>query len=251
MAPSLKAIYNHIGIEYSAKRHADPSIAEQLHHELKGATRIINIGAGTGSYEPADVNLLAVEPSSTMISQRKAESHEVVQAFAENLPVADKSFSHAMTVLSMHHWEDRAQSFQEINRVVSDRLVAITWDPASDPYWLTQDYFPEIYELDKCIFPDMDELSEHFDEMKIDPLLIPHNCQDGFLAAYWQRPEAYLEAKVRKSISSFTKIEHLSEGLKRLRRDLLNGDWAKNNRKILDLKFLDVGYKLITARVRA
>jgi len=246
----MNAIYDDIGNNYSVMRCTDPEIAKQLYPELQGATRIVNIGAGTGSYEPEDVELVAVEPSAVMIAQRKAGSHPVKQAFADKLPFEDHSFSHAMTVLSMHHWQNRARAFQEINRVATEKFVAITWDPKAEPFWLTRDYFPEIYEMDKRIFPDLKELSEYFDEVIARPLQIPSDCQDGFLTAFWKRPEAYLSSKVRQAMSPFSKIENLSQGLQKLTDDLASGAWARNNHAILDSSYLDVGYRLITARVR-
>ena len=246
----MDAIYDDIGNDYSVTRCTDPKIAKQLYDELYGATRIVNIGAGTGSYEPEDMEVVAVEPSSVMISQRKVGSHRVEQAFAEELPFEDSSFSHAMTVLSMHHWKDRARAFHEINRVATQKFVAITWDPASEPFWLTRDYFPEIYEMDKLIFPDVEELNQYFDEVRVCPLQIPDDCQDGFFAAFWKRPEAYLSSKVRQAMSPFSKVKNLSEGLQKLADDLASGAWASNNRAILDASYLDVGYRLITAKVR-
>jgi SAM-dependent methyltransferase len=132
----MDPIYDKIGINYSVRRETDPKIAKQLYAELQGATRIVNIGAGTGSYEPENVELVSVEPSAEMISQRKSGSYRVEQAFAEKLPFENSSFSHAMTVLSMHHWENRALAFSEINRVATEKFVAITWDPKSEPFWL-------------------------------------------------------------------------------------------------------------------
>lgn len=246
----MDAIYDDIGNNYSVTRGTDPKIAKQLYEELHGATRIVNIGAGTGSYEPADIEVVAVEPSSVMISQRKAGSHRVEQAFAEKLPFEDRSFSHAMTVLSMHHWQDRGRAFQEINRVATEKFVAITWDPASEPFWLTRDYFPEIYEMDTLIFPALEELNDYFDEVTIRPLQIPSDCQDGFLTAFWKRPEAYLNSQVRQAMSPFSKIKNLSEGLQKLRDDLASGVWARKNQAILDASHLDVGYRLISARIR-
>ena len=246
----MDPIYDDIGINYSVTRCTDPKIAQQLYAELQGATRIVNIGAGTGSYEPENVDLVAVEPSSKMIAQRKRGSHHVEQAFAEKLPFENRSFSHAMTVLSMHHWENRALAFNEINRVVTEKFVAITWDPQSDPFWLTRDYFPEIHEMDKRIFPDLEAFNEHFDDVKITPLPIPSDCQDGFFAAFWQRPEAYLSQQVRQSMSPFAKIKNLTEGLQKLEDDLASGVWAKNNHPILGLSALDTGYRIISAKVR-
>ena len=246
----MKAIYDDIGNNYSVMRCTDPEVAKQLFSELHGATRIVNIGAGTGSYEPENVDLVAVEPSSVMIAQRKVGSHPVKQAFAENLPFEDKSFSHAMTILSMHHWQDRARAFREINRVVTEKFVAITWDPKSEPFWLTRDYFPEIYEIDKRIFPDLEEFHNHFDEVTVRPLQIPSDCQDGFLTAFWKRPQAYLRSEVRQAMSPFSKIKNLSEGVQKLEADLASGAWERKNHSLLDSSYLDVGYRLVSARVR-
>jgi SAM-dependent methyltransferase len=246
----MDAIYDDIGNNYSVTRGTDPKIAEQLYSELQGATRIVNIGAGTGSYEPENMEVVAVEPSAVMISQRKVGSHRVEQAFAEKLPFENSSFSHAMTILSMHHWQDRARAFNEINRVATEKFVAITWDPTSEPFWLTRDYFPEIYEMDKRIFPDLEELNEYFDEVTMRPLQIPSDCQDGFLTAFWKKPEAYLSSTVRQAMSPFSKIKNLSAGLQKLEDDLASGVWASNNHAILGLSWLDVGYRVISARVR-
>jgi len=246
----MDAIYDNIGKNYSVTRCTDPKIAEQLYSELHGATRIVNIGAGTGSYEPENIELVAVEPSALMISQRKVGSHRVEQAFAEQLPFENRSFSHAMTVLSMHHWQDRERAFQEINRVATEKFVAITWDPKAEPFWLTRDYFPEIYEMDKRIFPDVEEFSAYFDEVKIRPLQIPSDCQDGFLTAFWKRPEAYLSSQVRQAMSPFSKIKNLSEGLQKLADDLASGVWARKNHALLGSSYFDVGYRVIAAKVR-
>ena len=246
----MEPFYDEIGIHYSTKRQTDPRLARQLFAELDGATRIINIGAGTGSYEPDGIELIAVEPSSEMISQRKADAHPVKQASAEKLPFENDSFSHAMTVLSMHHWKNRTQAFSEINRVVTEKFVAISWDPHCGPFWLTRDYFPEIHELDLDIFPDLSELKEHLDDVDMQPLLIPDDCQDGFLAAFWKRPDAYLNSDIRQSMSSFSKIRNIPFGLERLKKDLESGAWAEKNQSILGLTALDAGYRLITARPR-
>lgn len=246
----MKPIYDDIGINYSVMRCTDPKIMAQLSVELEGATRIVNIGAGTGSYEPEDLPLVAVEPSSEMIAQRKVGSHPVKQASAELLPFEDNSFSHAMTILSMHHWADRPRGFSEINRVATEKFVAISWNPHAEPFWLTRDYFPEIHEMDKAIFPDLDELTQFFDDVQIRPLPIPEDCEDGFFAAFWKRPFAYLRPEVRQATSPFSKVKNPESGLQKLKDDLESGAWAEKNQAILQLPALDVGYVLITAKVR-
>jgi len=240
------AKYDTIGVKYSVQRQTDPHIAAAIHAELQGASSILNIGAGTGSYEPTSSNLTAVEPSAEMIKQRLPDGYPVIQASAENLPFANKSFSLAMSVLCMHHWEDKARAFSEINRVTSEKIVIVTWDPNADPFWLTRDYFPEIYEMDGQIFPSIDLLKNHFEDVTVQPLIIPENCIDGFLAAFWKRPEAYLQKTVRAGSSAFANMDS-SRALKFLEDDLKSGIWHKNNAEILDLTELDAGYRLITA----
>ena len=221
----MKAKYDNIGINYAKQRQSDPRIAAQIFDKLKEATKIVNIGAGAGSYEPKSIDLIALEPSIEMINQRAHNAHPVIQGYAESLPFPDNSFSHALTILSMHHWSDRKKAFQEINRVTTEKFVAVSWNPDADPFWLTRDYFPEVYDLDKTIFPNLEELNDHFDDVKMVPLLIPEDCIDGFLAAYWKRPLAYLEHHVRNSISSFSKFDNLEDRLKRLNADVQNGTW--------------------------
>ena len=246
-----KAIYDNIGINYTGTRRTDPKIAEQIYAKLHGAQSIVNIGAGTGSYEPEHIDLVAVEPSAEMIAQRKKDAAPVVKAFADHLPFEDHSFTHAMTVLSMHHWKNRAEAFKEINRVTKQRFLAITWNPKHDCFWLTRDYFPEIYEEDINIFPAMEELYRHFDEVEISPLMIPEDCKDGFLAAYWKRPEAYLNDGVRQAISAFAKMKDPSKGLRELKNDLESGKWKDKNQSILDKESLDVGYVIVSCKTRA
>jgi SAM-dependent methyltransferase len=242
----MEAIYDQIGSGYTVTRCTDPKIQDQIKNELNGATNIINIGAGTGSYEPKNVNLVAVEPSLEMISQRNENSYPVKQAKADQLPFPDNYFSHAMTVLSMHHWENRIQAFSEIKRVTTKKFVAVTWLPEAAPFWLTRDYFPEIHEIDCRIFPSTSELKKSFRNLEVKPLLIPEDCKDGFLACFWKRPEAYLQKNVRKAISTFSKIKNLELGLKKLESDLSTGEWHKRNANLLDKSHIDVGYRIIT-----
>jgi len=247
----VKAKYDEIGIDYATQRKSDPRIAAQILQKLEGATRILNIGAGTGSYEPSGIDLVALEPSLEMIRQRSSDAHPVVQGSAESLPFDDNSFTHALTILSMHHWEDRKKAFEEINRVATQRFIALSWDPEAKPFWLTRDYFPEIIELDRRIFPSTKEFRDHFEEVEITPLLIPEDCVDGFLAAYWKRPSAYLDPAVRASISSFSKIENLSNGLTQLAQDIDSQQWHQINQPILTKSTLDVGYIIVSGKTKS
>jgi SAM-dependent methyltransferase len=246
----MTALYDTIGINYRIRRGTDPRIARLLHAEIAGAARIVNIAAGSGSYEPPDIPLVAVEPSMEMITQRSPDAHPVEQAFAESLPFPDNSFSHAMAVLSMHHWSDRPKAFHEINRVATDKFVALTWDPAAGSFWLVRDYFPQFHASDAHNFPSLAELSQYFDEVTMTPVLVPEDCVDGFQAAYWKRPEAYLDPAVRQSISTFARHPDHTEGLARLATDLATGEWVRRNRSLLTRDSLDAGYRLVVAKTR-
>jgi len=240
-----KELYDEIGLNYSIGRKSDAYIAAQINSELQGSDSILNIGAGSGSYEPKSVNLTAVEPSNAMIRQRIPGSHPVCKAKAEYLPFADKSFSHTMTILSMHHWSDRKQALTEISRVTEKRFIAVSWDPGDNLFWLTRDYFPEIYEIDRQIFPQIDEFYESFEKVTVKTLPIPADCRDGFMAAYWRKPHAYLDKQVREGISTFHKISNIDDGLYKLEKDLKSGIWQQKYADLLKLKFIDVGYKII------
>lgn len=247
----MSEIYDVIGKGYTLGRRTEPRIANQLHAYLDGAESILNIGAGAGAYEPDNIDLVAVEPSAEMLRQRAPTAAPAIRAGAERLPFADKRFSHALTILSMHHWRDRAAAFAEITRVTRDRFIALTWNPECQPFWLTRDYFPQIYATDLEIFPRRTEFEQHFDNVNLAVVTIPGDCIDGFLAAYWRRPEAYLKAEIRNNMSSFSKIDDVDSGLGKLRADLDSGTWIKRNHDLLEADSIDAGYCIVSADIRA
>ena len=207
----------------------------------------MNVGAGAGSYEPADRRVVAVEPSREMIRQRPAGAAPVVQASATALPFRAGAFAAALAVLTVHHRPDRAQGLAELRRVARDRVVILTWEPDAASVWLVEDYFPELVAIDRAIFPTRDELERHLGPVELRALPIPH-CVDGFLGAYWRRPHAYLDASVRGAISTFSKLADVEPGLGRLRSDLDDGTWTRRHGALLDRPALDLGYRLVIAR---
>ena len=236
--------YDQIGKGYSVARKADPRIKQAIDDALMGAESILNIGAGAGSYEPEGANLMALEPSQEMIKQRRAGAAPCIRGCAEHLPFNAREFSHTMTILSMHHWSDRQIAYKEIKRVTRERFIALTWNPNSAPFWLTEDYFPEIHKKDCEIFPTTDELRESFAGIQFYPLPIPFDCTDGFTAAYWARPHAYLEPEVRAGMSTFVKMTDPAPGLERLKADLRSGTWQQKYSTLQTLKAFDAGYVL-------
>jgi SAM-dependent methyltransferase len=246
MSTNHHPLYDTIGRGYARLRRPDPRIERVIVEALGDCRRVVNVGAGTGSYEPRDREVVAVEPSSEMIAQRATDAAPVVQASAESLPFDDDSFDAAMAVLTVHHWSDRAAGLREMKRVARDRVVILTCDPSFDDFWLTRDYVPEVAEIDRVIMPSLDELRAALGTIDVRTVMIPHDCVDGFLGAYWRRPERYLDPDVRAAISSFARVPAIDARMDALRRDLETGVWHERNAGILALDEIDVGYRLVT-----
>ncbi len=241
----MDATYDRIGVNYAELRRPDPRIAAAIDAALGNARTIVNIGAGAGSYEPSGRLVTAVEPSIEMIRQRPADAAPAVRAFAEELPFDDDSFDVAMAVLTVHHWRDKAAGLREMRRVARDRVVLLTFDPAHRP-WLT-DYLPELIALDEAQMPAMSGYAGWLGPVEVRPVPIPHDCSDGFLYAYWRRPHAYLDPRIRTGSSSFWAMEDAEAGLARLADDLETGDWARRYGDLLGRDAYDAGYRLIIA----
>lgn len=240
------ALYDTIGVDYDRLRRRDPRIARQINAALGNALTVVNVGAGAGSYEPHDRKVTAVEPSAEMIRQRPRGSAIAVQASAEALPFSDATFDAAMAVLTVHHWKDQAAGLRELRRVARGPVVILTYDPAARP-WLT-DYLPELAALDEAQMPPLSFYRKHLGSVTIAPVLVPHDCRDGFLYAFWRRPEVYLDARYRKGSSSFWALsDALDPGLARLERDLASGAWDERYGDLAKLASYDAGYRLVIA----
>ncbi|MDZ4755367.1 MAG: class I SAM-dependent methyltransferase [Phycisphaerae bacterium] len=227
-------------------------IASFIAAALGDARSVVNIGAGTGSYEPLNRTVLAVEPSDVMIRQRPAGAAPCPRGWAEALPLETASVDAAMSILSVHHWTDLERGLGEMARVARKRAVLFTWVPDDAPFWLTEEYFPEIAAHDRTILPSGPALTAMLERIigpvRMTPVPIPHDCTDGMLCAYWRRPEAYLSADIRSAISSFARID-AEPGLEKLRADLSSGRWAERNRHLLALDALDAGYRVVCCEI--
>jgi SAM-dependent methyltransferase len=237
--------YDRIGINYSELRRPDPRIAAAIEAALGQARTILNVGAGTGSYEPADRQVTAVEPSLEMIRRRPSSAGKAIQASAESLPFDDKAFDASMAILTVHHWPDKAAGLREMRRVTRGPIVLLTFDPSCRP-WLT-DYLPELASLDEAQMPAMADYARWLGAVRVAPVPVPHDCTDGFLYAYWRRPHAYLDPHIRSGSSSFWAIGDPESGLGQLARDLETGEWHRRYSGLLTLDAYDAGYRLIVA----
>ena len=241
-------VYDQIGVGYRSRRQPEPQWAARLSEAIGDGRSVLNVGAGTGSYEPDDRFTVAVEPSITMVAQRPRGSAPVVRAVSEHLPIADGSFDVALAVLTLHHWSDPVVGLAELRRV-SRRQVLVTWDPVlTREYWLVREYLPQIeqWEANLATLPTA---IEQLIGARVEPLPVPAQCRDGVMAAYWQRPEAYLDPSVRAAISNVSLMDAsiVAEAMARLEHDLADGTWLARHRDLLDRSELDVGYRLVVA----
>jgi SAM-dependent methyltransferase len=207
---------------------------------------VVNVGAGAGSYEPRDRDVVAVEPSEAMIAQRPPGAARVVQGHAEALPFPDGSFDAAMAVLSDHHWPDRRAGLRELRRVAG-RAVVLTFDAAcTDRFWLVSEYLPGFREQTG---PGLDDLAAALGGAEVIPVPIPADCRDGFFCAFWRRPEAYLDPRVRAGMSVFALLPPAAVNacVAALRADLASGAWQERHADLLELDELDLGYRLLVA----
>lgn len=235
--------YDTIGINYAELRKPDPRIAAAIDEALGSARTVLNVGAGTGSYEPLNREVTAVEPSIEMIRKRSQSAAPCVQASADNLPFNNDTFDAAMAILTIHHWPDKEVGLREVNRVTRGRVVLLTFDPSVRP-WLT-DYFPELAALDDAQMPTMSDYARWLGPLRVRPQLVPHDCSDGFLYAYWRRPEAYLDPRIRSGSSSFWSIGGIDVGLEKLSDDLRTGEWDRLYGHLRKLEAYDAGYRIV------
>jgi len=240
----MSVLYDTIGVDYSALRRPDRRIAAAIHAHLEGAASLLNVGAGAGSYEPTHLKVIAVEPSAAMIQQRPKGDAVVVQAAAEHLPFKDQSFDAAMAILTVHHWSDVRKGLGEMRRVTRRKIIILTFDPLASNFWLL-DYLPALGALDQQQMPRVADFEAVLGPVQRIAVPIPHDCADGMLCAYWRRPAAYLDPKVRRSMSSFWKIGDVTAPLRGLEDDLRSGEWERKYSRFLKQDACDFGYHLL------
>ena len=243
-------LYDTIGATYPVTRRTEPQIAARIWAALGDARTVLNVGAGTGSYEPPGRDVIAVEPSVLMRAQRPAGSAPCVAAVAESLPFKDQSFDAAMACSTVHHWQDPIAGLREMRRVAR-RVVVFTFDAGDTGwrrrFWLTRDYLPEVADL-LVGRPSLTEQARAIGA-RMEPVLIPWDCADGFFEAYWRRPGAYLDDHVRRGVSVWARVgpEAEQRAVRSLRDDLVSGRWAERNRDIAVLDAAELGLRLLIA----
>ena len=240
-------LYDTIGQTYPVTRRTEPRIAAQIWAALGDARTVLNVGAGTGSYEPPDRDVTAVEPSAVMRAQRPPGAAPCLDARAERLPFADGAFDAAMAVLSDHHWADPVAGLREMRRVARRVVVFQFGATGPDGFWLTRDYLPEFARLGSGM-PSLAERARAIGA-RMSPVPIPWDCTDGFFHAYWRRPEAYLLPEVRNGTSVWARIGPDAEhrAVTKLRADPHSGYWPERNADVLASHTAELGARLLVA----
>jgi SAM-dependent methyltransferase len=247
ITPSHPGVYDEIGPGYVLHRRPDRRIASQLEDALGPARIICNVGAGTGAYEPTERSVFALEPSREMISQRSPGAlPNTLRGIAEHLPFRDDAFDASMAILTVHHWLDVDAGLAEMRRVAPRRIV-LTFDlERSMNFWLVQEYIPGLATL-KSQVPSVERIAAGIDATRVETIWVPHDCTDGFLAAYWRRPERYLDPNVRGCISALAQFDQtiVESGIDKLARDLETGVWHERHADDLARDVMDWGYRLV------
>ena len=247
------ARYDQIGAGYSLTRREDPRISVAIRNALGEARSVVNVGAGTGSYEPDDRYVIAVEPSDVMASQRPPLTiPPALRASAAELPLRDNSVDAAIAVLTIHHWDDELErGIQEMRRVARDTVVILTYDPlVSGEMWLMADYLPEVAELDRRIFPTPQLLVSWLGgRTHIEVVPISRDTPDWMLGSFWAHPERVLDERAREATSGFARMDSsvVQRVVREVRRDLESGAWDERHGQLRKLDAFDAGLRLIVS----
>jgi SAM-dependent methyltransferase len=248
------ADYGAIGAAYARYRRPDPRIAAWVSQALGAAQTVLNVGAGAGSYEPADRQVTPVEPSASMRAQRPPGLAPAVDAPAEDLPFADSSFDAAMTTFSVHQWGDLRAGLREVRRVTRGPVVILTCDPGRlHRFWLAG-YAPEVLDTEALRYPSVAALADGLGGPVTSTVVpVPLDCTDGFNEAYYGRPEALLDPAARLSCSAWSFVGDAVHDrfTAELSRDLANGYWDDRHGHLRTLPAFDGALILVTAQGQA
>jgi len=243
--------YDRIGHGYARTRRPDPRLRELIDRALGDAATVVDVGAGTGSYEPSGRHVIAIEPSDVMAAQRQRRLAPALRADAADLPLRDRSVDAALAVLTVHHWAPNARAgVRELRRVARGPVVIVTFDTAvSRDLWMIRDYLPEIAEQDRRDFPSLHQLSRWLGpgRLHVEPVLVSRDTPDWTLASLWAHPERALDPEVTAGTSGIARLAPAirARAIAALERDLASGEWDRRHGHLRSLDALDAGQRLL------
>ena len=244
--------YDTIGHGYARWRREDPTFAALIHAALGDARTVVNVGAGTGSYEPRDRHVIAIEPSDVMAAQRPRDLAPAVRASAGALPLRDGSVDAAMAAVTVHHWDHELEAgVRELRRVARGPVIILTYDAeVSGKMWLMAEYLPEVGALDRAIFPSTAQLAAWLGgRVRVETVPIPRDTPDAMLGSYWAHPERVLGANARAVTSGFARmpVAVVERVVSEVSRDLANGVWDQRHGHLRALDTYDCGLRMVVA----
>jgi len=245
------ARYDRIGHGYARTRRPDPRLCERIDEVLGDAVTVVDVGAGTGSYEPAGRHVIAIEPSDVMAAQRPRDLAPALRGEAAHLPLRDGSVDAALAILTVHHWGGDAQAgVRELRRVARGPVVIVTFDTdVSEQLWMIRDYLPEVAEQDRGDFPSLEQLARWLGpgRLHVEPVPVSRDTPDWTLASLWAHPERALDPEVTAGTSGFARLapEVRARATAALERDLAAGEWDRRHGHLRSLDALDAGQRLL------
>jgi SAM-dependent methyltransferase len=246
------ARYDDIGYDYATTRREDPRLRDRVLAALGDSETIVNVGAGTGSYEPRDRYVIAIEPSDVMAAQRPAELVPAIRGSAAPLMLRDACVDAAMAILTVHHWDDQLEAgVRELRRVARGPVVILTVDvDVCADMWLLRDYLPEAAALDRATFPAVARLAGWLGgTVEVETILTARDTPDWTLSSFWAHPERVLDEKARSATSGFARMDPavVARVVAEVDRDLTDGTWDRRYGHLRRLDELDVGMRLVVA----
>lgn len=239
--------YEQIGGVYNRHRRGDPRIAARIEAALGEAATVVNVGAGTGAYEPADRWVLAVEPSAAMRAQRPSGTAPAINARAEALPLDDDAVDAAMACVTIHHWDPQDAGLSELRRVARGPVVVFTFELEALPTWQLE-LLHEGVEIERPRFRTIAEVEAGLGgRTRVETIPTPADCSDGFFEAFWNRPEMLLDPEVRAGQSLW---KHFAPGreegiVQRLQEQLASGAWDEAHGHLRELDSYNGALRLV------
>lgn len=246
------ALYDSIGLGYATLRRQDPRWRVRILEALGDAAPVLNVGAGTGSYEPDDRPVVALDPSATMLAQRPAGAAPCVLGVAGHLPAADGAFGAVLAVLTVHHWPDWRRGLAETRRVAPLQVVLATDTARLAEFWLARDYVPELAAYERRQITAA-EVAAELGTDDVRTMWLPHDFTDAVYPAFWRRPEVFLDEEVWRHSSALAKLDPQvrRRAVAQLRSDLADGTWHARNADLVEKSEFDAGFRLVVRRATA
>ena len=240
--------YEKIGHGYASTRREDPRAARARCTRRSGDARtVVNVGAGAGSYEPADRHVVAIEPSDVMAAQRPPELAPAIRATAGR-PAAARRERSTPRWPSSPSTTGTPSASAACASCAGSRAARSSCSPTTPrsarACGSSPTTWPELGELDGRIFPAPEQIAEWLGGARVEAVPIPRDTPDWTLGSFWAHPERVLDARARANTSGFARMPPavVERVVRELRRDLEDGTWDARHGELRELEEYDAGH---------